>query len=97
VAETKIDDDGPARLIHEDIGALEIFVRDVERVEGVDDLEKGAEEADKMTVLPRCSVRRSGLGIQSENDISGRVSIVPCLEIIAADHNTWMVLTLRVW
>lgn len=96
MAETKVDDNGPARLIHEDIGALEVFVRDAKRVEGVDDLKKGAEEADEMAVLPWCRVRRSGLGIQSENDISGGVSDVLCIEIITDNHYTWMVWTLPV-
>ena len=85
MAKSKVDDDWPAGFVHQNIGALEVFVGDVagERVEGVDDLKKGTEEADEMAVLPGCSVGRSRLGIEGEDDISDRVSVVSSPEIIA--------------
>lgn len=83
MAKSKVDDDWPAGFVHQNIGALEVFVGDVERVEGVDDLKKGTEEADEMAVLTGCSVGRSRLGIEGEDDISDRVSVVSSPEIIA--------------
>ena len=48
VTESKVDKNGPTLLVYQDIGSFQVFMADVEQVEGVNVVEEMTKEGDEV-------------------------------------------------